>query len=90
MNLRLNKFVLSLCVNTNLFLLLNHRKVAKIESMNIEAVNDPDHYLGHPVNNFLLVKRFLYEWKDIENLVMTDNTKPGKVKAFGKMSSIIK
>ena len=54
------------------------RKVAKIESINREAVNDPEHYLGHPVNGYLLVKRFLWEWAEIENNVRLDKPKTGR------------
>ncbi len=45
--------------------------------MNREAVSDPEHYLGHPVNGYLLVKRFLWEWTEIENMVRLDKPKTG-------------
>lgn len=51
------------------------KKVEKIEIMNKEAVSDTERYLGHPVNGFLLVKRFLYEWNEIENSVRLDKPK---------------
>ena len=62
------------------------RKVAKIESINREAVNDPEHYLGHPVNGYLLVKRFLWEWAEIENNVRLDKPKTGRYGVFALLS----
>ncbi|XP_030835070.1 prolyl 4-hydroxylase subunit alpha-1 isoform X1 [Strongylocentrotus purpuratus] len=50
-------------------------KAEVLRHMNREAVSDTEHYLGHPVNAFLLVKRFLWEWVDLENWIKYDGPK---------------
>ncbi|XP_071488036.1 prolyl 4-hydroxylase subunit alpha-1-like isoform X3 [Diadema antillarum] len=47
-------------------------KAEKLRSMHRGAADDIEHYLGHPVNAFLLVKRFLWEWVDVENWIKYD------------------
>ncbi|XP_066527963.1 prolyl 4-hydroxylase subunit alpha-1b isoform X2 [Hoplias malabaricus] len=46
----------------------------KLDSLTSTAVQDPEGFLGHPVNAFKLMKRLNTEWADLENLVLKDTT----------------
>ncbi|XP_049592289.1 prolyl 4-hydroxylase subunit alpha-1b isoform X3 [Syngnathus scovelli] len=46
----------------------------KLESLTAEAIQDPEGFLGHPVNAFKLMKRLNTEWSDLESLVLSDTT----------------
>uniref|UniRef100_A0A672RS31 procollagen-proline 4-dioxygenase n=1 Tax=Sinocyclocheilus grahami TaxID=75366 RepID=A0A672RS31_SINGR len=44
----------------------------KLDSLTITATQDPEGFLGHPVNAFKLMKRLNSEWADLESLVLKD------------------
>uniref|UniRef100_A0AAY4BZT7 procollagen-proline 4-dioxygenase n=1 Tax=Denticeps clupeoides TaxID=299321 RepID=A0AAY4BZT7_9TELE len=44
----------------------------KLDSLTSIATQDPEGFLGHPVNAFKLMKRLNTEWGDLENLVLKD------------------
>ncbi|XP_076123128.1 prolyl 4-hydroxylase subunit alpha-1a isoform X3 [Alosa pseudoharengus] len=44
----------------------------KLDSLTLTATQDPEGFLGHPVNAFKLMKRLNTEWGDLENLVLKD------------------
>ncbi|XP_056386425.1 prolyl 4-hydroxylase subunit alpha-1 isoform X5 [Hyla sarda] len=44
----------------------------KFDSLSEMATNDPEGFLGHPVNAFKLMKRLNTEWLELENLVLKD------------------
>uniref|UniRef100_A0A673HF32 procollagen-proline 4-dioxygenase n=1 Tax=Sinocyclocheilus rhinocerous TaxID=307959 RepID=A0A673HF32_9TELE len=46
----------------------------KLDSLTITATQDPEGFLGHPVNAFKLMKRLNSEWADLESLVLKDTT----------------
>ncbi|XP_077586261.1 prolyl 4-hydroxylase subunit alpha-1b isoform X1 [Stigmatopora nigra] len=46
----------------------------KLESLSAMATQDPEGFLGHPVNAFKLMKRLNTEWGDLESLVLSDTT----------------
>uniref|UniRef100_A0A674NP64 procollagen-proline 4-dioxygenase n=1 Tax=Takifugu rubripes TaxID=31033 RepID=A0A674NP64_TAKRU len=46
----------------------------KLDSLSTSATQDPEGFLGHPVNAFKLMKRLNTEWGDLENLVLSDTT----------------
>uniref|UniRef100_A0A673KL90 procollagen-proline 4-dioxygenase n=1 Tax=Sinocyclocheilus rhinocerous TaxID=307959 RepID=A0A673KL90_9TELE len=46
----------------------------KLDSLTNTATQDPEGFLGHPVNAFKLVKRLNSEWGDLESLVLKDTT----------------
>nr|XP_033469148.1 prolyl 4-hydroxylase subunit alpha-1b isoform X3 [Epinephelus lanceolatus] len=46
----------------------------KLDSLSNTAVQDPEGFLGHPVNAFKLMKRLNTEWGDLESLVLKDTT----------------
>ncbi|XP_073725402.1 prolyl 4-hydroxylase subunit alpha-1b isoform X2 [Misgurnus anguillicaudatus] len=46
----------------------------KVDSLTHTATQDPEGYLGHPVNAFKLMKRLNSEWADLESLVLQDTT----------------
>ncbi|RXN32976.1 prolyl 4-hydroxylase subunit alpha-1-like isoform X1 [Labeo rohita] len=46
----------------------------KLDSLTNTATQDPEGFLGHPVNAFKLVKRLNSEWADLESLVLKDTT----------------
>ncbi|KAA0711024.1 Prolyl 4-hydroxylase subunit alpha-1 [Triplophysa tibetana] len=46
----------------------------KVDSLTNTATQDPEGYLGHPVNAFKLMKRLNSEWADLESLVLKDTT----------------
>ncbi|XP_061692820.1 prolyl 4-hydroxylase subunit alpha-1b isoform X2 [Syngnathoides biaculeatus] len=46
----------------------------KLESLTTTATQDPEAFLGHPVNAFKLMKRLNTEWGDLESLVLSDTT----------------
>ncbi|CAH1794564.1 unnamed protein product [Owenia fusiformis] len=51
------------------------RKVADdYESHSNEGLSDIVHHVGHPVNAFLLVKRFTLDWKNVEDLLKNDTS----------------
>ncbi|XP_051578706.1 prolyl 4-hydroxylase subunit alpha-1-like isoform X3 [Myxocyprinus asiaticus] len=46
----------------------------KLDSLTNTAMQDPEEFLGHPVNAFKLMKRLNSEWADLESLVLKDTT----------------
>uniref|UniRef100_A0AAY5F6M9 procollagen-proline 4-dioxygenase n=1 Tax=Electrophorus electricus TaxID=8005 RepID=A0AAY5F6M9_ELEEL len=48
--------------------------VEKLDTLTSTATQDPEGFLGHPVNAFKLVKRLNSEWADLENLVLQDTS----------------
>ncbi|XP_062863087.1 prolyl 4-hydroxylase subunit alpha-1b isoform X1 [Trichomycterus rosablanca] len=46
----------------------------KLDSLTLTAMEDPERFVGHPVNAFKLMKRLVTEWSDLENLVLKDTT----------------
>ncbi|KAL2101730.1 hypothetical protein ACEWY4_003491 [Coilia grayii] len=44
----------------------------KLDSLTLTATQDPEGFLGHPVNAFKLMKRLNTEWGNLENLVLKD------------------
>ncbi|XP_040218229.1 prolyl 4-hydroxylase subunit alpha-1 isoform X2 [Rana temporaria] len=44
----------------------------KFDMLSESAINDPEGFLGHPVNAFKLMKRLNTEWQELENLVLKD------------------
>ncbi|XP_071759234.1 prolyl 4-hydroxylase subunit alpha-1-like isoform X1 [Centroberyx gerrardi] len=46
----------------------------KMDSLTATATQDPEGFLGHPVNAFKLMKRLNTEWGDLESLVLRDTT----------------
>nr|XP_023686782.1 prolyl 4-hydroxylase subunit alpha-1-like isoform X1 [Paramormyrops kingsleyae]XP_023686783.1 prolyl 4-hydroxylase subunit alpha-1-like isoform X1 [Paramormyrops kingsleyae] len=48
------------------------RWAMKLESLTATATQDPEGFLGHPVNAFKLMKRLNTEWGELENLVLRD------------------
>ncbi|XP_056091120.1 prolyl 4-hydroxylase subunit alpha-1b isoform X1 [Rhinichthys klamathensis goyatoka] len=46
----------------------------KLDSLTNTATQDPEGFLGHPVNAFKLMKRLNSEWADLETLVLKDTT----------------
>nr|XP_002735430.1 PREDICTED: prolyl 4-hydroxylase subunit alpha-1-like [Saccoglossus kowalevskii] len=46
-----------------------NRMASELEVMSLKASKDPEEYLHHPVNAFLLVKRLLSDWNTIEETV---------------------
>lgn len=46
----------------------------KLDSLTATATQDPEGFLGHPVNAFKLMKRLNTEWGNLENLVLSDTT----------------
>uniref|UniRef100_A0A8C4NS52 Prolyl 4-hydroxylase subunit alpha-1 n=1 Tax=Dicentrarchus labrax TaxID=13489 RepID=A0A8C4NS52_DICLA len=50
------------------------RWAEKLDSLSAAATQDPEGFLGHPVNAFKLMKRLNTEWGDLESLVLSDTT----------------
>ncbi|XP_056147571.1 prolyl 4-hydroxylase subunit alpha-1b isoform X2 [Lampris incognitus] len=46
----------------------------KLDLLTAKATQDPEGFLGHPVNAFKLMKRLNTEWGDLESLVLRDTT----------------
>lgn len=46
----------------------------KMEESHDLVGEDVGQYLGHPVNSYLLIRRFYKEWPEMESLVQHDNT----------------
>ncbi|XP_044034138.1 prolyl 4-hydroxylase subunit alpha-1a isoform X3 [Siniperca chuatsi] len=44
----------------------------KLDVLSAAATEDPEGFLGHPVNAFKLMKRLNTEWGELESLVLTD------------------
>ena len=57
-----------------LYYFLCDRWADKLESLTATAMQDPESFLGHPVNAFKLMKRLNTEWGDLESLVLSDTT----------------
>lgn len=53
---------------------LCYRWADKLDSLSAAATQDPEGFLGHPVNAFKLMKRLNTEWGDLESLVLSDTT----------------
>lgn len=54
------------------------RTIGQLVSNVSEAANaDIGRYLGHPVNAYRLLRRFISDWKEIENLVAQPATSEG-------------
>ena len=43
-----------------------------LDSLTTTATQDPEGFLGHPVNAFKLMKRLNTEWGNVESLVLRD------------------
>ena len=54
-----------------------NRLAEEYQQISESARTNIDEYLGHPVNQYRLVKRLASEWSEMEDLVMEDVT-PGK------------
>ena len=48
------------------------RWAERLDALTSTATQDPEGFLGHPVNAFKLMKRLNTEWGELENLVLTD------------------
>ncbi|KAJ3609884.1 hypothetical protein NHX12_021978 [Muraenolepis orangiensis] len=46
----------------------------QLDSLSVTAIQDPEGFLGHPVNAFKLMKRLNTEWGDLEALVLRDTS----------------
>uniref|UniRef100_A0A3B4ZW38 procollagen-proline 4-dioxygenase n=1 Tax=Stegastes partitus TaxID=144197 RepID=A0A3B4ZW38_9TELE len=46
----------------------------RLDVLSSAATQDPEGFLGHPVNAFKLMKRLNTEWAELESLVLTDMT----------------
>ncbi|KAL0964497.1 hypothetical protein UPYG_G00324640 [Umbra pygmaea] len=46
----------------------------KMDKLSVTATQDPEGFVGHPVNAFKLMKRLNTEWGDLESLVLKDTT----------------
>ncbi|XP_061600541.1 prolyl 4-hydroxylase subunit alpha-1b isoform X1 [Cololabis saira] len=46
----------------------------RLDSLTATATQDPEGFLGHPVNAFKLMKRLNTEWGNLESLVLSDTT----------------
>ncbi|XP_056432334.1 prolyl 4-hydroxylase subunit alpha-1-like [Gadus chalcogrammus] len=44
----------------------------KMDALSVTATQDPEGFLGHPVNAFKLMKRLNTEWAELESLVLSD------------------
>ncbi|XP_058476601.1 prolyl 4-hydroxylase subunit alpha-1-like [Solea solea] len=44
----------------------------KLDVLSAAATQDPEGFLGHPVNAFKLIKRLNTEWAELESLVLSD------------------
>ncbi|CAL8284234.1 unnamed protein product [Merluccius merluccius] len=44
----------------------------KLDALSVTAIQDPEGFLGHPVNAFKLMKRLNTEWGELESLVLSD------------------
>uniref|UniRef100_A0A3P8SQY1 procollagen-proline 4-dioxygenase n=1 Tax=Amphiprion percula TaxID=161767 RepID=A0A3P8SQY1_AMPPE len=44
----------------------------RLDVLSSAATQDPEGFLGHPVNAFKLIKRLNTEWRELESLVLTD------------------
>ncbi|XP_062270093.1 prolyl 4-hydroxylase subunit alpha-1-like isoform X2 [Platichthys flesus] len=44
----------------------------KVDVLSAAATQDPEGFLGHPVNAFKLMKRLNTEWAELESVVLTD------------------
>jgi len=42
------------------------------------AKNSGSKFLEHPVNSYLMIKRFVTEWPKIDDIVSTENSAEGK------------
>lgn len=51
-----------------------NRWADKLDSLTLTATQDPEGFLGHPVNAFKLMKRLNTEWGNLESLVLRDTT----------------
>lgn len=49
-----------------------YRWAERLDVLSEAATQDPEGFLGHPVNAFKLIKRLNTEWAELENLVLTD------------------
>ncbi|CAG2104678.1 unnamed protein product, partial [Medioppia subpectinata] len=63
----------------NAYIGLEEQRLAKIRQLtdqfttqNSMAMKDLDTYLGHPIDVYLLIKRFAVEWKVLEDLLLTN------------------
>ncbi|XP_058254517.1 prolyl 4-hydroxylase subunit alpha-1b isoform X3 [Hemibagrus wyckioides] len=46
----------------------------RLDSVTLLAMEDPERFVGHPVNAFKLMKRLNSEWANLESLVLSDTT----------------
>lgn len=65
---------MDLVVSSTLHYLVCNRWADKLDSLTLTATQDPEGFLGHPVNAFKLMKRLNTEWGDLESLILRDTT----------------
>ena len=56
------------------------RIAEEFESHSDTALQDPDFYLGNPVNAYLFVKHFTLDWDRDIAVALTNNSREGKLK----------
>ena len=48
--------------------------LAKVNAAHESVGDDVSRYLGHPVNSYLEIRRFVKEWPEVERLIQLDNS----------------
>jgi prolyl 4-hydroxylase len=51
----------------------------EFEKHSEKALEDPDLYLGNPVNAYLFVKHFTIDWDNEIDIVIKNNSRSGKL-----------
>ena len=54
------------------------RLANEFEQHSAQALEDPDLYLGNPVNAYLFVKHFTIDWDNEIDVVIKNNSRNGK------------
>lgn len=54
------------------------RLAEEFEQHSSTALEDPDKYMGNPVNAFLFVKHFTLDWDNDIDVIIKNNSRDGK------------
>lgn len=54
-----------------------HRMANEVKTQTSDIKNDLERFLGHPLNAFLLIRRYRKQWKDLEQYLRKKQSKSG-------------
>lgn len=54
-----------------------HRLAVEVKTQTSDIKNDVERFLGHPLNTFLLIRRYRKQWKELEEYLRKNDNESG-------------